>query len=195
MIHIEVVDMYYVEERQLLPFIPISVSTFGTLADSIGLLDKGTVLGWYDVPTNDILISPKMKVEGSYRLNGFVENGTIRLLMAIRIAEFERHVSDNMRKPRIELSTLMEEKKKMLEDGQKNQSVKTEDHQQSSEHNKVVITSYKNPEEAMRLLMKSETNRDNGIRDRTDKSDDKRDDNHEVNVNEEKDDFDELAAQ
>lgn len=192
MIHIEVIDMYYVEERQLLPFIPISMSTFGALADSIGLLDKGTVLGWYDVPTNDILISPKMKIEGSYRLNGFVENGAIRLLMAIRIAEFERHVSDNMRKPRVPMETLMDEVKKSSEEKLRNPNEKTEA-DRVRKTDKVVLSSDKNPEEATLMLMIREKTNATEKRQRNVIQLSKDEVKKEVNVVDEKDeDFDEL---
>jgi protein phosphatase 1G len=96
-----------VEETQLLPFVPISVSTFGFIADHMGLSDKGTVLGSYEIPTNDVLKAYKMKIEGTYRLNGYVENGYIRLLTTIRIADFETHVNENVRKPRVVLTGLM----------------------------------------------------------------------------------------
>ena len=159
-IHIEVIDMYYVEEKQLLPFIPVSVSTFGTFADSIGLTDKGTVLGTYEVPTNDILKAHKMKIEGSYRLNGFVENGHIRLLMAIRIAEFQPHVTENVRKPRILLSSLMTEVNQRLakEKIEKIENKKIERNIGS----KILISSQINPEEVT-LKMKSMTESDKKV--------------------------------
>jgi hypothetical protein len=100
--------MYNVEERQLLPFIPINVSQIGKFADNVKLSNKGTVLGHYSIPTIDILNSHKMKIEGSFRLQGFVEIGHIRLLTAIRITEFESNVAENVRKPRTLLSDINE---------------------------------------------------------------------------------------
>jgi hypothetical protein len=107
-IHIEVIDMYNVEERQLLPFIPINVSQIGKFADNVELSNKGTVLGYYSIPTVDILNSHKMKIEGSFRLQGFVEMGHIRLLTAIRITQFESNVAENVRKPRTLLSDIIQ---------------------------------------------------------------------------------------
>ena len=155
-IHIEVIDMYYVEEKQLLPFIPVSVSTFGALADTIGLTDTGTVLGTYDVPTNDILKSHKMRIDGSYRLNGFVENGHIRLMMAIRIAEFQPFVTENVRKPRINLSTLMEEVNKRVETQNQDKHLNGEEKQKSDT---IHITSETNPEEVVLKQQKIHSNK------------------------------------
>jgi hypothetical protein len=108
-ISIEVIDMYNVEERQLLPLIPLKVGHFGKFADNIGLSSKGLVLGFCTIPMTDILNKHNKKMEGTYRLEGYVENGHIRLLMSIRLIKFDSIISDNIRKPRIPLSQIITE--------------------------------------------------------------------------------------
>lgn len=100
-LHVEIVDMYPVEEKQLLKFLPINSGKLSDYSDLVSFSQNGTVLGHTTIRLSDVMEINKMKIEGSFRLEGFVEEGYIRLLLAIGVTEPHEQISVNLKKPRM----------------------------------------------------------------------------------------------
>jgi len=97
-INIEVVDMYNVFEKRLLLF--LKTKRKKKRQDWVKLSQDGVVLGYLKVPVLKVFEAFEMKLQGNYRLEGFLKKAYIKLLLVIRLTEYSNDVEDNSNKPR-----------------------------------------------------------------------------------------------
>lgn len=95
--------MYYVLDKGF--FSQLMADTLFTDAqqDWLRLSHDGTVIGFFTMPMVDLLTASRMRREGSFQLEGHLEDANIRLQIAIRVIDYCDQVLNNASQPRIPL--------------------------------------------------------------------------------------------
>jgi hypothetical protein len=95
--------MYYVLEKGFFSQFIADELMSDQQQDCLRLSYDGTVLGFFSMPMVELLSSPQMRREGSFQLEGHLEDASIRIQIAIRVIDCCDQVLDNASLPRIPL--------------------------------------------------------------------------------------------
>ncbi|RWS26154.1 hypothetical protein B4U80_04109 [Leptotrombidium deliense] len=122
-VYIEVVDMYYVTEKSLLS-LSGERSNKGEKQDFVLLSRSGKVVGYLTLPVTNVVNAFEKKTDNIYQLEGFVENGHIRVLTSLRYTVDSPAVMKNFQKIRV---TFPEDEKQLEEVEKKDVGKTTQD--------------------------------------------------------------------
>lgn len=95
--------MYYVLEKSFFSQLLDDPLTGDIQHDWVRLSHDGTAIGFFSLPVVDILNAHQMLREGTFQLEGHVEDAYITLTMAIRVTKCYDQVLNNASQPRISL--------------------------------------------------------------------------------------------
>ncbi|RWS30628.1 uncharacterized protein B4U80_12294 [Leptotrombidium deliense] len=106
-IHIEILDLYYVLQKFELPFFQAERQKQNR-SELLKLANQGIILGSVTLPVREVLDSPKLKTEGFYQLDGYLENAYIKVLMSVRVIHTSQQIIENFKKPRMKFPEVIE---------------------------------------------------------------------------------------